>query len=237
MRIAEGIAYLTAAEMAEVDREAVEEFGIGVPTLMQRAGEGAAEVAKLMLGGEVRGRAVSVLAGKGNNGGDGLVVARVLKGWGAAVEVILGVGRASLREAPSKQLALAEGAGVEVFGQARALGEPDLIVDALLGYNARGDPREAVAKLVREAGASGSRILALDVPSGLDSTSGGRGEPCVVASATATFGLPKVGLLEAKEAGVVGDLYLVDISLPEEAYRRVGMRGSPFDGKRLLRLW
>lgn len=231
-----GLAFLTAEEMGAVDREATERFGIGVRLLMENAGAAAAEVARGKLGGVI-GRRVVVLVGKGNNGGDGLVAARRLSNWGARTEVVLGCERAELRDVPAEQLEVVEKLGVEVGSGTERIGKPDLLVDALLGYNAKGDPREPMAGLIRAATGSGVPILALDLPSGLDATSGEPNEPCIVASATVTFGFPKVGFLNPKARACLGELYLGDVSFPLGVYRRRPGLGSPFGNGPLVRVW
>ena len=239
-----GMVYLTADEMAELDRTAVEEFGIDVLVLMENAGLAVANLARRMLGGSVAGRKVFCLVGKGNNGGDGLVAARHLHNWGAQVAVVLGERRADLRDGPARQLGVVEKMGLEIGGPEKELGGSELLIDALLGYSSRGDPREPVAGLIRRANGSAVQILAVDLPSGLDATSGAPREPCVRARATVTFGLPKTGFLNTKSRRFVGELYVADISLPAELYRRYAQEASIFGkdnlvkiGSRLLNGW
>ena len=237
MRSEGGLVYLTAEEMAEADRASIEEFGIDVMSLMEKAGLGAASLARRMLGGSVSGRRVCCLVGKGNNGGDGLVAARHLHGWGAKVLVVLGGERRELRDVPGRQLAAVDGMGVPVEGPGSGLGGHDLIVDALLGYGSRGNPREPVAGLIRQANGSKVPVLAVDIPSGLDATTGTAGYPCIAARATVTFGLPKAGFLAAEARRVVGDLYLADIGMPEEVYRRFSQDKGVFGGETMVRVW
>ncbi len=237
MRTEGGLDYLTAAEMAEVDRAAIEDYGIDVLSLMENAGAGVAGLARKMLGGEVAGRRICCLVGKGNNGGDGLVAARRLHGWGAKVTVVLGEERTELRDVPAKQFEFVSKAKIPVGRSDGELAGADLLVDALLGYGSKGDPREPVAELIRRANVSGTPALAVDIPSGLDATTGEPGEPCVVAKATVTFGLPKVGFLNPKARRFLGELYLADISLPSEIYGRNSRMGRVFGSDALVRVW
>ena len=230
------LVYLTAEEMAEVDRAAIQEFGIDVLILMENAGVAVATLARRMLGGTVLGKRVSCLVGKGNNGGDGLVAARHLRGWGAEVAVVLGEGRAGLRDVPARQMEILEKMGVRAAGPEGKLEESDLLVDALLGYNSRGDPPELVAGLIRKANDSGVAVLAVDLPSGLDATTGDPGEPCVVATATVSFGFPKTGFLNQRARPFVGELYLADISLPAGAYRKYARPSGIFGEDSLVRV-
>ena len=108
MRTQGGFVYLTAQEMAEFDRSAIEEFGIDELVLMENAGLAVANVARRLLGGDVTGKRVGVLVGKGNNGGDGLVAAMQLQNWGAQVRPVLAGERDDLKALPAKQLEIVE---------------------------------------------------------------------------------------------------------------------------------
>lgn len=228
MRVVGGFAYLTAAEMAGADKSAIEEFGVDVLSLMENAGVATANAARRLLGRRVSGERVVCLVGKGNNGGDGLVAARHLCNWGADVAVVLGTPRGELREAPAKQLASVEKLGIAVSGHDGSFDGASLLIDALLGYGSRGNPSGNIGELIRRANGSGMSILAVDLPSGLDATTGARGDPCVVASATVTFGLPKTGFLDPGSRENVGELYLADISLPRAVYQRLSPRAVEF---------
>jgi NAD(P)H-hydrate epimerase len=107
------------------------------------------------------------------------------------------------------------------------LAQADLIVDALIGYGLTGDPRGPVAEWIDGANAANRPILSLDAPSGLDTTTGIPGHPCIRAAATLTLALPKTGLLALSARPLVGDLYLADIGVPPELYRRIGIEVGP----------
>ena len=231
-----GFVYLTAAEMAEEDRVAFEEFGIEVVALMENAGLATASLVRSILGGQVSGSEVCILVGKGNNGGDGLVAARRLRNWGVQVKVVLGGDARDLRGVPGRQLPAVERMGIEVTGPDGTFGRAKLLVDALLGYGARGDPREPVASLIRRANASGIPVLAVDVPSGLDATSGEPRVPCIVARTTVTFGFPKTGFLSPRSKAYVGELYLADISLPSKPGEAQASSGA-FARDSLVKIW
>ena len=236
MKTEGGLTYLTAEEMAEADRVAIEGFGVDVLSLMENAGVGVAVLAKRMLGGDVAGKNVICLVGKGNNGGDGLVAARHLHNWGAAVDVVLAGEKTDMRDVPARQLAIAEKMGIPVAQSREGFSKAELLVDALLGYGSKGNPRGLVADLVRRANESRLRILAVDIPSGLDATTGEPGDPCVVASATVTLGLPKTGFLNPKSRDFVGELYLADISMPRELYARYPTGPVDFGGGTVKRI-
>ncbi len=231
-----GLAYLTAEEMGEVDREAIDGFGIDVLSLMENAGTAVATLARLLLEGRVVGRRVGVLVGKGNNGGDGLVAARDLHNWGADVRVMLS-DREAIGQVPSRQLMAIEKLGVPVYGAGGSLAGFDLVIDSLLGYNSKGDPREPMRSMILNANTSGAPILAVDTPSGLDTTAGVPNDPCVIARATVTLGFLKIGFLNPRCRPYVGQLYLGDVSLPLEVYRRHSQSATLFEKESVVRIW
>jgi len=232
-----GLVYLTAEEMAEADRTAIEDYGIDVLALMENAGVAAAHLAKKMLGGDVQGKNVCCLVGKGNNGGDGLVAARHLSNWGAAVSVILAGERSDLRDVPARQIAIVDRMGIPVVGPKERLGGAHLVIDALLGYGSRGSPREPAAGLIRQGNGSNVPILAVDIPSGMDATTGEPGAPTIEARATVTFGLPKTGFLNPKARRYIGELYLADISMPGRIYASYSVGSGLFAKDSLVRIW
>ena len=227
---------MTSEEMGEADREAIDGFGIDVLSLMENAGSAVATLARLLLGGNAVGRRVGVLVGKGNNGGDGLVAARHLHNWGADVRVMLS-DREAIGQVPSRQLTAVEKAGVSVYGAGESLAGFDLLIDSLLGYNSKGDPRELVRAMILNANTSGVPTLAVDIPSGLDATAGGPNDPCVIARATLTLGFPKTGFLNPRCRRYVGQLYLGDVSLPLEIYRKHSQSATLFEKESVVRIW
>ena len=231
-----GFAYLTAEEMAQADRIAIEEFAIDVGVLMENAGLQVGILARKLLGGTVAGKRACVVAGKGNNGGDGLVAARHLHNWGAKITVVLGAEEGDVRDVPARQLKILEKMGVEVNGPAGGFDRAEILVDALLGYSSMGNPKEPIAGLIRKMNSSGIPVLAVDVPSGMDATTGEPGEPCTVADATVTFGLLKTGFLNRVSVKFTGELYLADISLPEPIYQKYGQEPGKFARTNLLKV-
>lgn len=230
-----GMAYLTADEMRQVDQEATELYGLDVVSLMENAGLLTATLAKRMLGDLYR-RRIACLAGKGNNGGDGLVAARHLADWGADVTVVLAAAPEDFGGVPARQLTTVGKMGLKVESARRDLSGFDLLVDALLGYSAKGDPREPLAGIIKAADRSGVPTLSVDLPSGLDPTSGEPGNPCISAEATITLAFPKLGFLSPAAKKHVGQLYLGDVSIPTPIYRRFSMV-PPFGVDTILRLW
>ena len=213
--------------MREVDRLMIDEYGITLLQMMENAGRNLGELAKKMLGGSVKGKKILVASGKGNNGGGGLAAARHLSNWGG--EVIVFIPDDSLGEAPNHQLKTLRKLPVSVFEGAEGIKKipitkSDLIIDSLIGYGLTGTPRGFSKTAIKNINALGGSVLSLDVPSGLDASTGKVYHPCIKADATLTLALPKVGLLnnEAKNM-VVGDLYIADISVPPELYAQMGI--------------
>jgi NAD(P)H-hydrate epimerase len=206
---------VTAAEMREVDRIMVAEYGIDLVRMMENAGRSLAELAIARF----RPETVTVLAGTGGNGGGGLVAARHLTNRGVPVTVALA--RADMTGIPGQQLHILRRMGVPAGPEPTDAG---LVIDAVIGYSLHGDPTGPAANLITWANAQPAPVLALDVPSGLDATHGLPYTPCAHATATLTLALPKTGLLRAAQ---VGELYLADIGVPPAVYRRFGLDVPP----------
>lgn len=203
---------VSSEEMVEVDRVAVA-AGLAILQMMEHAGRALAWHAMDLLGGP-EGEVV-VLAGGGGNGGGGLCAARHLANRGLAVSVVMAGDR--LAPAASAQRHLFSATPGRVLAAGDPLGSPDLVIDALVGYGLREAPRGAVRDLIRAAGAGDAPILALDVPSGVDATTGATPGVHITARRTVTLALPKTGL------DAVGDLWLADLGIPAAVYRQVGI--------------
>lgn len=207
---------VTTAQMVEVDRLMIEEYGIALIQMMENAGRYLAEQTRRMLG-DVRERRIVVLCGAGNNGGGGMVAARHLHNYGANVAVKFVGDLDRLADVPAHQYRILQRLGLIAAGDPD-LTQADLIVDALIGYGLTSNPRGAIAEWIERANTAARPILALDTPSGLDATTGLPGSPCIRAEATMTLALPKTGLLVPDARPFVGDLYLADIGVPPELY-------------------
>ncbi|RME53937.1 MAG: NAD(P)H-hydrate epimerase [Caldilineae bacterium] len=221
---------LTTDQMREVDRLMIQEYHIELIQMMENAGRNLALLAKHKLDDDVLDRSVVVLAGRGNNGGGGMVAARHLLNWGAWVQVVLTHPFEAFTGVPAHQLAIlqAMGAAFAWAEEGWELPPADLIVDAVIGYGLQGDPRGSAAHLIRLANSNMAPILSLDAPSGLDTATGTRYTPHIQAAATMTLALPKVGLLTEEARAAVGQLYVADISAPPELYERIGLAVPPF---------
>lgn len=210
---------ITAEQMRDVDRVLVDELGIELVQMMENAGRSLTDLAIA----RYQPSTCTVLAGPGGNGGGGLVAARHLHNRGVAVHVVV-VGK-DLDGVPGHQLRILHRMGVPVAAEPRPAA---LVIDAMIGYSLRGDPAEPLAGWIDWANDQPSPTLALDLPSGLDATTGRVGDPCIVADATLTLALPKIGLRVAPQ--VAGELFAADISVPPSVYQTMGLHlSAPFD--------
>jgi NAD(P)H-hydrate epimerase len=215
------VPHLTTAQMVEVDRAMIEDFGIDLVRMMENAGRNLAHLARSrFLDGDPRGRSVVVLAGHGGNGGGALVAARRLSNYGADVTVAIARPQADFAPVPGQQLDLVQRMGIGVQSVDMVAGFPpaDLMIDGLIGYSLSGAPRGAAATLIDWANLQNAPVLSLDAPSGIDTTTGTVFEPAIRATATMTLALPKEGLRSPGVESHVGELYLADISVPPELY-------------------
>jgi hydroxyethylthiazole kinase-like uncharacterized protein yjeF len=211
--------------MREMDRRAIEDYGIPGLLLMENAGRGAAEMAEELLGPPP---ATAVLVcGKGNNGGDGFVVARHLhnRGYGTRTLFLgeldgipegtdprvnaLVVRRMGL---PLDEL-LSEG---DLPRLRQALGDADLVVDAVFGTGLSGPVRGLATGVIRALNEAGRPVLAIDIPSGLDANEGTVLGVAVRARATATFAAAKHGLRRGAGPEIAGEVRVIEISIPRE---------------------
>jgi len=215
---------VTASEMREIDRKAIEEYGVPSLDLMERAGSGAAHVVA-GTGIETGGHVV-VICGKGNNGGDGFVMARYLQEWGARLTCWMIGERDELTSDTLRNLVRAEDAGVKIrsFRPGESEGElsEDLdncvcAIDALLGTGSKGKLRDPIRRLSRLLNESGTKVYALDMPTGMNADSGAVDWDCVRSVMTITFGFPKRGLYALPGRDLCGDITVVDLGYPEES--------------------
>ncbi len=219
--ISEGLKRLAVATsvVREMDRRTIEEFGVPGIVLMENAGAGAVEVA---LGMVVAGRRVCILAGAGNNAGDGFVVARHLVNRGVDARVITAVDPGKYKGDALTNFAALEKTRVpvETWCQclAAGLGKADLLVDALLGTGLSGGLRPPYPAVIAALNESGKPVLAIDIPSGLDGDTGEVATAAVVATKTVTFALPKIGLYRGQGPDLAGEIVLVDIEMPRAVY-------------------
>ena len=213
--------YLTTDQMREVDRAMIEDFQILLIQMMENAGRNLAHLARTrFLKANPKDKRVIILSGTGGNGGGGLVSARRLHNWGAKVHVFTTKPDDAFQGVPAHQLNILRrmSISIDVVNQLEQLPDTDLIIDAIIGYSLSGSPLGTAAELIHLANASNAPILSLDIPSGIDTTTGQVHTPSIRATATMTLALPKEGLKIDSVRKATGELYMADISVPPALY-------------------
>ncbi len=215
---------VSGEQMAAVDRAMFDVCGLDVLQVMEVAGRAIAVwIRREIFGGSCAGKQVAVLCGPGGNGGDGLVAAKYLQQWGATPAVALAANPKTGSPA-AHQLSIARILGIMTSMEALETDAAfDLVIDGLLGFGGSGAPRERFAALIRQANAHAAPTVAIDLPSGLNATTGERHSPCISAFATVTLGLPKTGLLARDAEQVTGRVVVADIGIPALAFSAAGV--------------
>jgi hydroxyethylthiazole kinase-like uncharacterized protein yjeF len=207
----------TANEMREIDRLTQADYDIPADLLMEKAALAALEVME-QTEGDLTGKRVYLCCGRGNNGGDGLALARLLMDKQAQVTVILaaepasytGLAEVNLKRAQRFGVAIVTWKGYDKTGLEKA----DLVVDALLGTGSRGVPRETIARLIVAVNELKKPVFALDLPSGIGVDTGQVNGVAVKAMTTITFGLPQPGLLIYPGAEYAGKVVVASLGFP-----------------------
>lgn len=218
----------TAGQMGEFDRRAAEEFGVPSIVLMENAGRHVFEAARDILGG-LPGKRVAIVAGSGNNGGDGSVAARHLRDAGARVSVLLLADPKDVKGDAKTNLdiLLKTDTSIRQVNSAEdvstTLVHSDLIIDAIFGTGLRGEVTGPAAEVIQAINLSKKPVIAVDIPSGLDADTGRIWGVCVRADCTVTFALPKIGLLSYPGAAHVGRLVVGDIGIPHRLYEEINV--------------
>jgi NAD(P)H-hydrate epimerase len=211
--------YLTRAQVRDVDRRAIEEFGVPGVVLMENAGRGAAE---LLLSLGARGP-VAICCGKGNNGGDGFVIARHLDNREIAVRVLLFTRPDQLTGDAAINCRIIEQTGIPLMAEpdtatlTTTLAQAAWIVDALFGTGLTGAVRPPLDGVIAAINSSGNPVLAVDIPSGLDCDTGLPLGATVRAAHTVTFVAPKIGFAQPAAREWLGQVHVVDIGAPRAA--------------------
>jgi NAD(P)H-hydrate epimerase len=228
------VKYLTRQELRDLDRLAVVEYGVPAEVLMENAGR---SVAELLLDLGAKGPAL-ICCGKGNNGGDGFVVARHLDLRCVPLQILLFGKPDDLRGEAKTNFTILERAGLRVHSISdidfqnldRDLAGAEWIVDALYGTGFKGSIRAPMDEVVNRINASGRPVLAIDIPSGLDCDSGIASGPAVRARHTITFVASKVGFQNPAAAPYLGQLHITGIGAPRALLERFGVFSPPGEG-------
>ena len=235
---------VTAAQIQDLDHKTIKTYGIPGVVLMENAGRGAAEQVlryfpQVRAGGDplVKGR-VAILAGPGNNGGDGFVIARYLKNWGVRTTVYLLASKKDVKGDALTNLQAwhtMEGELEEVtsadhfFSIKQELSQANLIVDAILGTGLHSAVTGLIKEVIAFINEQTRPVMAIDIPSGIDATTGKVLGDAVQATLTTTFGLAKIGQMVEPGASYVGQLEVIDISIPRNLIGQAGITNYLLD--------
>lgn len=224
---------LTATEMHQADLRTVEDVGIPPMILMESAGRAVADLTRDFLddldGDPIR---VAIVAGPGNNGADALVAARYLMQVGYEPDIYMAAKAEDCNELCRAQLDIMEGLGASIsFLREQSpeffrsgLRAAAIIVDGLLGTGSSGPLREQYRNWVNEINIADREVVAVDIPTGIDPSTGMVPGPAVTATATVTMAAPKVGMLLYPAATYVGELWVAHIGIPPSILAEVGAR-------------
>lgn len=217
----------TSQEMQNIDRRAAEEYGIPTLLLMENASLGVCRLVEEMYG-PVKGKKITIVCGKGNNGGDGLAAARQLHNRGARVQAYLLSEQSALKGDAAVNLEIALKMGIELYSRDRydmqglriALNHSHVIIDAILGTGLSAPVIGEYAEVIGLINDSGRPVVAVDIPTGINSDTGEVMGSAVKAAATAALAIPKRGHLLYPGAEFTGRLHVTDISIPRAAIEK-----------------
>ena len=208
--------HVTSEIMAEIDKRAQEEYGISQDFLMESAGESvAANILKDCK--DIEKYKIIILCGKGNNGGDGFVCARYLKEFGAKNMTAYALDKGKIKKGSASKnydIAIKKGIkikDIEAFSKQDY--EADILIDALFGTGFKGELPDIVLDIIKKG--HFSKIYAVDIPSGLDGTTGEVHSIGFSCYKTITFGLPKCGFLLANGPKMTGEVIVEKIGFPK----------------------
>ncbi len=212
---------VTSAQMKNIDAQSIETYHIPGLELMERAGLGTAELCKKLLG-DPKGKKVFVFCGKGNNGGDGLVVGRYLTKWKAKVQIFLLSKKDELKGDPRTNLNKAIKFKLPIRQVIKLEDLPEelnchLIVDAIFGTGFKGEVSGLEKEVIQKINSSRIPVVAVDIPSGLNADTGKFHPVCVKATATTTMGFPKIGQFFFPGKEYCGDVTVAEIGLSPRA--------------------
>lgn len=223
---------VTANEMQQMDRKTIKSFGVPGRILMENAGREAVRIFLKTFDG-LSGKKVGIMAGRGNNGGDGFVMARYLAQKNISVTVYLlsassrltGDAAANFRLLAPLHIPVYELSDHDAFSRVKvSMRQQDIWVDAILGTGLNSDVRGYFKKVIEFINRRGKPVLAVDIPSGLNADTGQPCGVCIRAHTTATFGFAKIGHILFPGAVYTGDLEIVDIGIPPYIADSIGPR-------------
>jgi len=223
---------VTADQMKRLDRRTIRERGVPGIVLMENAGKGATEAILRRFPNLLR-KKIAIIAGRGNNGGDAFVIARHLINRKAMVNILLLAEKEAIRGDAKKSLDILTKDGIQVkelatLGEFEAIRDDllshDLIIEGILGTGLNSEVKGYYREVISTLNAMGKPIVAIDIPSGLEATSGTPLGICIKAAFTPTFGLPKVGQIIHPGVEFVGELEVIDIGIPGDLIEEEDIR-------------
>lgn len=210
---------VTTKQMIEIDRIVVIETGPNLFQMMENAGRNLAELTVNTSGENWKGRNIVVLAGTGGNGGGGICAARHLANRGGNVKVCIS-DQEKLKDVPAYQLHILKSTNAKIiFIHELENEKPDIIIDAIVGYSIIGEPKGNALHLIKWAENQLCKKISLDVPSGVDATTGNHPKHFIKPYLTLTLALPKTGLLPE----LTGELFLGDLGIPNAVFSKIDL--------------
>ena len=234
---------LNALQMRNIDQRATRDYGIPGIVLMENAGLQVVDFLESTYP-DLDEKKILLLCGKGNNGGDGLVAARHLHNRGYDIRVLLFARRADAKGESNTNLGILEKTGVEVLEVTDVRGwheflpqlaDYEMILDALLGTGAQGTVKGYLEEVIRDVNNAAATRVAVDIPSGLSADSNEIPGICVKADATVTFVCPKIPHVFLPAEEKIGEIYVADIGIPEEAIEAEEVRLNLVEAEELAR--
>lgn len=227
------IPYVNGQTLKTIDERAESEFGITLLQLMEVAGARMAAFLREQ-NSPINQKEILVICGKGNNGGDGFVCARVLYNWGAKVSVLLAFPEDQYEGVVKQNLESCRKLGIECAEQ---LEEPDpsIIVDCLFGFGFKGKLNKDHELLIKWVNAQYAKVLSCDLPSGMESSQFNQENLTVHADCTLTFTIPKQVFSSQEARQRAGEIYILDIGIPKPLYYEMGVEKSLFGKKSWVR--
>ena len=216
---------VTSTEMINIDSTAISKYAIPGIVLMENAGLAVVKKIAQIFGHDLGRKRIMIFCGKGNNGGDGMVIARHLINKGVEVKVYLLCSPAEIKGDAAANLTILQSMGAKIYPIINdkdlhrveiSMMYADLIVDAIFGTGLKGEPRGIAAKLIKLINESRRLTLSADVPSGLEADTGKVHGECINANHTITFGLAKIGIFIEPGCRYSGEIEVADISLPRQ---------------------
>lgn len=231
-----------AKEMVEMEEKTSREYGISTLILMENAGSSVAEAALDLLGKDTGNKRVIVIAGKGNNGGDGFVAARHLFNRNLDVRVFLLAEEKEIKGDAKVNFEILKKQGVKIYTLFKeedlqrlevSLYYTDVIIDAIFGTGFKGKTQGIAQKTIETINKSGKKVISVDLPSGMEADTGRVEGSAIKADLTVTFGLPKRGFFLKEGPDYVGKLLIKDISFPLELRESPNLKTNLVEVKEL----